>query len=400
MGMNKIYRGYKSYQYLEHGVDYEAFELVEEIGRVPLYVVVLSGVEEERAQRLLNDCVIVSLHDHPSVMPKDVSQIWDYESQGREVTGYEGLSVSAMDAVLDNMTDGTGPITSKMGWKWSDIIFDLGMRSCDIAHQEMVIHCERVDDIVRAHDNGQVALAFCLESATMIENEIDRIDILYGLGVRMMGIVYSESNALGTGLRETRDGGLSFFGRQAVHRMNQLGMAIDVSHASDLTCLDTIEVSRVPVFITHAGARGLIDSARMKPDEVLIACAQNGGVIGIEAAPHTTITEKHPHHNIESFMEHFEYCVNLVGIDHVGFGPDVLFGDHVSLHHAFSGHMSIEQSRAKGRVNEVSYVEGLENPSETFPNIIRWLVKHNYADDEIEKAIGGNALRVLREAWC
>jgi len=197
--MNKIYRGYKSYQYLEHGVDYEAFELVEEIGRVPLYVVVLSGVEEERAQRLLNDCVIVSLHDHPSVMPKDVSQIWDYESQGREVTGYEGLSVSAMDAVLDNMTDGTGPITSKMGWKWSDIIFDLGMRSCDIAHQEMVIHCERVDDIVRAHDNGQVALAFCLESATMIENEIDRIDILYGLGVRMMGIVYSESNALGTG---------------------------------------------------------------------------------------------------------------------------------------------------------------------------------------------------------
>jgi len=399
MGLNKIYRSYKSYQYLEPDVDYKAFELVEEIGRVTPYVVPVSEVEEERTQRLLGDCVIVSLHDHPSVMPKDVSQIWDYESQGREVTGYEGLSVSAMDAVFDNMTDGTGPITSKMGWKWSDIIFDLGMRSCDIAHQEMVIHCRSVDDILRAHNDGQVALAFCLESGTMIENEIDRIDILYGLGVRMMGIVYSESNALGTGLRETRDGGLSFFGRQAVRRMNQLGMAIDVSHASDLTCLDTIEASRVPVFITHAGARGLVDSPRMKPDEVLIACAQNGGVSGIEAAPHTTITEKHPHHNIESFMEHFEYCVNLVGVDHVGFGPDVLFGDHVSLHHAFSGHMSIEQSRAKGGVNEVAYVEGLENPSETFPNIVRWLVKHNYTDDEIEKVIGGNALRVLREVW-
>jgi len=399
MGMNKIYRGYKSYQYLEPGVDYKAFELVEEIGRVPPYVIPVSEAEEERAQRLLGDCVVVSLHDHPSVMPKDISQIWDYESQGREVTGYEGLSVSAMDAVFDNMTDGTGPITSKMGWKWSDIIFDLGMRLCDISHQDMVIHCKRVDDILRSHENGQIALAFCLESATMIENELDRIDILYGLGVRMMGIAYSESNALGTGLREMRDGGLTTFGQQAVKRMNQLGMAIDVSHASDLTCLDTIEESRVPIFITHAGTRSLADSRRMKPDEVLIACAQNGGVIGIEAAPHTTITEKNPRHNIESFMEHFEYCVNLVGIDHVGFGPDVLFGDHVAMHHAFSGHMSIKQSRAKGEVDEVPYVEGLENPSETFPNIVRWLVKHNYSDDEIEKVIGGNALRVLREVW-
>ncbi len=399
MGTNKAYQGYKSYQYLEKNIDYKAFELVKEIGRVPAYVIPVSQAEEQRVQRLLAECVIVSLHDHPSVMPKDASQIWDYESQGREVTGYEGLSVSAMDAVMDNMTDGSGPITSKMGWKWSDIIFDLGMRLCDISHQDMVIHCKCVDDILRAHENGQIALAFCLESGTMIENELDRIDILYGLGVRMMGIVYSESNALGTGLRETQDGGLSAFGRQAVRRMNQVGVAIDVSHASDLTCLDTIEESRVPILITHAGARSLADSRRMKPDEVLVACAQNGGLIGIEAAPHTTITEKHPRHNIESFMEHFEYCVNLVGIDHVGFGPDVLYGDHVGLHHAFSSHMSIEQSHAKGGVNEVPYVEGLENPSETFPNIVRWLVKHDYNDDEIEKVIGGNALRVLREVW-
>lgn len=400
MGTNKSYHGYKSYQYLEKGVDYKAFELVKEIGRVAPYVLAISEAEEQRVQKLLAEFVVVSLHDHPSVMPNDISQIWDYEAQGREVTGYEGLSVSSMDAVFDNMTDGTGPITSRMGWKWSDIIFDLGMRLCDISHQDMVIHCKRVGDILSAHKNGQIALAFCLESATMIENELDRIDILYGLGVRMMGIAYSESNALGTGLREPRDGGLTTFGQQAVKRMNQLGMAIDVSHASDLTCLDTVEASRDPIFITHAGARSLVDSLRMKPDSVLTACAQKGGMIGIEAAPHTTITEKHPRHNIESFMEHFEYCVNLVGIDHVGFGPDALFGDHVALHHAFTAHMSINQSQAKGGVDEVPYVEGLENLSETFPNIVRWLVKHNYTDDEVERVIGGNALRVLREVWC
>jgi len=400
MGSKKKYSGYRSYQYLEPGADYRAFDLVPEIGRVPPCVIPLSEEQEARVHRLLAENIVVSLHDHPSVMPEDVAEIWAYESQGREVTGYEGLSVSCMDALFDNMTDGTGPITSKMGWKWSDVLFDMGMRMCDIAHQDFVIRCEGVQDILRAHREGRLAIAFSLESATMIENELDRIDILYGFGVRMMGLVYSESNALGSGLKERRDGGLTHFGRQAVRRMNQLGLAIDLSHASDRTCLDAIEASRDPVFITHAGARALWDSPRMKPDDVLRACAERGGLIGIEAAPHTTVTQRRPRHTLDSFMEHYEYCADLVGPDHVGFGPDVLFGDHVHLHRAFASHMSIAESRSqKASEEEVEYVEGLENPSETFPSIVRWMVKHSYSDDRIVQAIGGNALRVLQEVW-
>ncbi len=148
------------------------------------------------------------------------------------------------------------------------------------------------------------------------------------------------------------------FGRQAVKRMNKLGIAIDVSHSGDRTSLDTIEVSDKPIFITHAGARALWNSNRLKPDDVIRACAEKGGVIGIEAAPHTTLTEKHPRHSIESYMEHFEYCANLVGIDHVAFGPDVLFGDHVGLHTALTealsigasrGHLQLRQSRIRRR---------------------------------------------------
>src|SRR5439155_1172765 len=131
-------------------------------------------------------------------------------------------------------------------------------------------------------------------------------------------------------------GGLTEFGRQAVRRMNKLGIAIDVSHSGDQTSLDTIQASEKPIFITHAGARALWDTKRMKPDEVIKAMAAKGGVIGIEAAPHTTLTKKHPKHNIESYMEHFEYCADLVGIEHVAFGPDTLFGDHVGLHHYFA----------------------------------------------------------------
>ncbi len=399
MGSNKRYHGYRSYSYLIPGQDYRAFELAEELDRVPPYHMRLSEEQERRVERLLAECVTVSLHDHPSVIPQDPSQFWDYEREGREVTGFQGLSGSCLDALFDNMTDGTGPITSKMGWKWTDIIYDLGMRRCDLAHQDFLFAGSDVQDVLTAHAQGKIAWFPALESATMIENELDRIDILYGLGVRMMGIVYSEANALGCGLKERRDGGLTSFGRSAVRRMNQIGMAIDLSHAGDRTALDVIELSQRPTFITHAGARALHDSARLKPDQVLRACADRGGIIGIEAAPHTTVTQRHPRHNLESFMEHFEYCVGLVGIEHVGFGPDALFGDHVALHQTFATQMSIKAAHGNLRSEHIPYVEGVENPGEAFPNIVRWLVVHGYSDEDIAKAVGGNALRVLEQAW-
>lgn len=393
------YRGYRSFQYLEAGVDYKPFELCPEIGRVPAYTVEVSEAEEARVQQLLNTCTVISLHDHPMVAPQDMRQVINYFHDGRIHTGYEGLSQSGLDAVFDNLLDGIAIITSKMGWKWTDIIHDLGMRLSDIAHQDFVVHAKTVEDIRQAKANGQIAWIASLESSTPIENEIERLEVLYGLGVRCMGIAYSEANSLGAGLREPNDGGLTVFGRECVRRMNKIGMAIDISHSGDQTSLDTIEVSEKPIFITHAGARALWNSRRLKPDEVIQACAAKGGVIGIEAAPHTTLTPEHPRHNIESFMQHFEYCIDLVGIDHVAFGPDVMFGDHVGLHHAFAAHLSIARSHGHLDYEEVPYVEGVENPAEAFPNIVRWLVKHGYSDDEIEKVIGGNILRVLEEVW-
>jgi membrane dipeptidase len=137
----------------------------------------------------------------------------------------------------------------------------------------------------------------------------------------------------------------------------------------------------------------------MKPDSVLKACAAKGGVIGIEAAPHTTLTDEHPQHSIESYMGHFEYVANLVGIDHVAFGPDSLFGDHVELHHTFAAQLSISASHQGPSFEEVEYVKGLENPSECLPNIARWLVAHGYSDEDIAKVMGLNVLRVLEESW-
>jgi membrane dipeptidase len=399
VGKRTKYDGYRSFAYLEPGVDYREFKLAKELDRVPSRRVEVSDGQEQRVQRLLDEHLAISLHDHCFVVPESFGDLAEYRRQGRDFTGYAGMAVSGLDAVFDCLMDGTATITSKAGWKWDDIVYDLGMRLSDIAHQDFVVRGETLDDIRRAKENGQIAFIPSLEAATAIENEVDRLDILYGLGIRSSGIAYSEANTLGSGLKEARDGGLTELGRQAVRRMNKLGIAIDISHSGDQTSLDTIATSEKPIFITHAGARALWNTKRMKPDEVLKAMAAKGGVIGIEAAPHTTLTKKHPKHSIESYMEHFEYCADLVGIDHVAFGPDTLFGDHVGLHHYFAKQLSIRAAHGQVQFEEVEFVDGIENPAEAFPNIVRWLVTHDYSDGDIAKAIGGNVMRVLEEAW-
>ncbi|MGP4020566.1 dipeptidase [Saccharopolyspora sp. 5N708] len=394
------YTGYTAYEYLEAGKDYREFAYAKQLGRVPEYAgLELTTEQAERTRRLLREETVISLHEHVQVFPEDMGQLREHIKQGREPTGYEGLSRSGLTAVFDNGMDGTCCISSDAGWKYQDVLFDLGVRMADLAHQDFVIKAETVADIEHAQQTGRVAHIFALEAATPIENEIDRLDVLYGFGVRQMGIAYSEANLLGSGLKERGDGGLTYLGDRAVERMNKLGIAIDISHSGDRTGLDVIKLSKTPVFITHAGARSVWPTNRMKNDETIKACAERGGVIGIEAAPHTTLSKQHPLHSIESVMDHFTYCVEMVGIEHVSFGPDTLFGDHVGLHDAFAANLSLGQAHGSVDYQKVPYVDGLENPAEGFYNIIGWLVKHGYSDDEIRMVVGGNTMRVLKEVW-
>ena len=398
MGLNKKYPGYESFDYLERDIDYKAFRLAKEINRIEPYLVPLSASEEERVNRIVEENPVISLHDHAWVCPEDITELPDYCHHGRTATAFEALSKSCLDCVFDCLMDGMCKITSQSGWKWNDVLHDLGMRLSDIAHQDFAIIATRVDDILRAHKERKIAFVMCFEGAMPIENELDRIDILYGFGVRVLGLVFTESNALGNGTKEDRDGGLTYFGRQCVERVNKLGMTIDISHCGVQTILDAVEVSEKPVLATHTGARALWDIKPLKPDNVLKAIVDKGGLIGIMASPGVTPTEKHPKHNIESVMEHFEYIKNLVGMDHVAFGTDTIYGDHVGLHEVFRKALS-EDILGVTRSTHVPYVKGLENPTEASWNTVRWLVKHGYSDGDIAKAIGGNAIRVLREIW-
>jgi membrane dipeptidase len=390
MGHDKQYRGYESYDYLDAGEDYRTFNLPEMHSGYEPYEIPLSEEEEERVKGVTGDTVI-SLHDHPFFFPENVEEdLWEYVREGRVRTAYEYLAQSSLDAVFDMHLDGLSGVHSKHGWKWDDIVHDVSMRAADIAHSEYATRCGSVDDIRRARDEGKITFIPALESAAMIENELDRIEQLYGMGIRSMGITYNASNALGTGKGGIfdRDGGLTAFGVEAVERMNKVGMAISTSHSSPQTTLDVCEVTDKPIFDTHALAQGAGIGKRGSSDEELEAIADTGGVIGVLSSTHLP--------SIETYMEHFEYLVDLVGIDHVAFGPDVLYGDHTDLLRVLADFhdMSLPETSL-----ENEYVKGLENPTEAWNNIPRWLVSQGYSDGEIEKVLSGNILRVLEEAW-
>jgi len=417
MGRNKKYDGYEAYEYLEPGVDYREFELRKAIISDWWEPVHLSKTEEERFEAIIKESIVMDLHAHPDISPKDPYEIREMDKEGRNFIAYEALAKSGLDCVFDNMMNGSSFINTKHGWDWNSTIHDLGMRLCDIAHQDMLIHCKRAKDIEDAHKNGKVAWVAVLESASCIENEVDRIDVLYGLGVRSIGINYSESNMLGSGLKEHLDGGLTDFGYDALVRMNKVGMLVDVSHTSDQTAIETIELSKDPIIISHSGVRALTPTTRMFPDEVIQSLGDRGGLMGIEAAPNLTVTEKHPLHSIDSYMEHIEYCIDLIGIDHVGCGPDTNYGDHVGLYLT-----NLERNKKLGlghyqrpgkdgeskflgidmnvkQLKELKYVRGMENPSECLQNVCRWMIKNGYSDLEIKKIIGLNGLELVKKVW-
>jgi len=407
MGGKKKYNGYNAYDFLESGFDYKEFKLANH-PRLEPYYVPLSKPEEERYQSLVEKSTLVDLHEHPVLWPEDMKDVPELHRLGRQFTAYEALSGSHLDCVFENMMDGMAYVTSYSGWKWMDVIHDLGIRLSDIAHQDTVVHCKTVQDIKDAKVQCKIAMVFCLESATPIENELDRIDVLYGLGIRSMGICYSESNMLGGGMGESfKDSGLTDFGYDAVKRMNKLGLLVDVGHTNDRTAIETIEASGLPIYDSHSGPAA-IAQGHTKGDEVLQALSEHDGVLGVGGAGQGLRTEKHPVGSIESYMECVAYCIDLMGIDHVGCGPDTLYGAHQELykvwfprrqgHYRREGRETVTPFPVSDGLVDPGYVRGLENPNE-YVNVMRWMIKHGYSDMEIGKIVGGNALKLLEKVW-
>jgi membrane dipeptidase len=259
--------------------------------------------------------------------------------------------------------------------------------NADIAKQgDRVVKIQRADDILAAKQRGALGFLPTVEHLAMGAH-LFQIDVLYGLGVRLAGLTYSRKTYVGDGQLERTNAGLGELGIVAIERMNDLGMIVDVSHAGSQTALETIERSRVPVVFSHNAAKAVWPTTRTRDDRDFVACAEKGGLIGITAVPNSLSDS--PDQDINCVLDHYDYLVKLVGIDHVGMGTDTMIGDHVSFHKTALGRDTA------GRQFPAPYLNGLESPADG-KNIVRGLIARGHDDDAIRKIAGQNALDLFR----
>jgi len=233
-----------------------------------------------------------------------------------------------------------------------------------------------------------------------VEEELRTIRVFFQLGIRMMHVTYQRRNMLGDGCAETANGGLSDFGRQAIAEMNRQGVLVDIAHSGWQTSLEAAKVSAKPVVASHTTAAGLHHHIRSKPDEVLKALADSGGYAGICCISQFLGGKC----DINAFLDHIDYVVKKIGIDHVAIGTDVAYSSRPS------GNNSIKlPPRRKSRARFASlWPKETLTATESARESIAWtnwplftvgLVQRGYRDDDVKKIIGGNVMRVAKAVF-
>ena len=228
-------------------------------------------------------------------------------------------------------------------------------------------------DIQNANKNDKISAVIGIEGGQAIEDSLYMLNVFYGLGVRIMTIVWGSTNWADASWDPVQHNGLTSFGKSVIKEMNRLGMIVDVSHSSDKTTWDVLETSSEPIIASHSCAQALCGHVRNVNDELIKAISQANGVICVNFCPafldedYRTGKKTDPP-SIDKVIEHIEHIAGVGGIDCVGIGSD----------YDGMGPAPI----------------GLEDVSK-LPNIAKKLIERGYKNDDVAKIIGGNFLRVF-----
>lgn len=269
-------------------------------------------------------------------------------------------------------------------------------------HESQLMHIRSVDDIYEAKRLNKLGILFHFQNSLPIERNIDLLAIYQKLGVRIIQLCYNQKNHIGDGCDERTDSGLSEFGVEAIKEMNRLGIVVDVSHTGYQTTLEAIEISEKPVIASHANVHKLHPVVRNLKDDQIIALAQKGGVIGINGFPGFVSNKKNP--TLDDFVDHIDYIVDLVGINHVAISLDFYEGMS-SIMNDSEANQVYNQQLSDGRWKKETYPEppwnypnGLTLPDE-FPNLTKILLERGYDEEDIRLIMGENFIRVFKDVW-
>jgi membrane dipeptidase len=373
---------------------------------------------EARARAIHARAITIDTHD--DISPNFATAESDPgQREGRQVTlpkMREGGLDMAFFVVYAGQTERT-PENYAAAKERATVLFDAIHRLTDEMYPDEIGFAWSPDDVERLHGEGKLAAAIGIENGYSIGTDLSLMEEYHARGARYFGLTHIGHNDLADssiprenlGDAEEEHGGVSELGAQVIAEANRLGMMVDVSHASGKTALDAAGLSKAPIIASHSAVRELADTPRNLRDAELIAIRDNGGVVQVvafdgyvkipsgekeaaldalrENAPFESwatatpeqrdayrearakVSDEFPGATVSDFVDHIDYAVNLIGIDHVGISSDFDGGGGVT---------------------------GWNDASETF-NVTLELVKRGYSEDEIQKLWGGNLLRVWRE---
>lgn len=372
----------------------------------------LSAVQEERAKRLQDENINIDLLFQgplsPSVIPESVSlKVMALCEPYKD----EPMVYSAMPAQIITRLAASGEIAEyKEEWYKSGItagnrelhlndteslITSMGEVQLQFDSCDWLVKALTAEDIRRAKREGKKAGIVTAQETDALGKNLALLDTLHSFGLRILQLTYNNQNLIGSGCAEPGNGGLSSYGLRVLERMNTLGIIVDTGHCGRQTTLDACAASVSPVIASHTGAEAVYPHMRCKSDEELRAIAATGGVIGIFAMP-WFVHEDPDHTTLEHVLDHMEYVIRLVGVEHVGIGTDWPMSDLEWSLVFFKEQIAPKLGFAKGDGPSTETVAGLEKYS-NFINFTRGLVARGYSDEEIAKLMGGNWLRVFEQ---
>lgn len=228
------------------------------------------------------------------------------------------------------------------------------------------------EDLENVVSNNKIGAILSIENGKAIENNLDNIDYFYEKGIKIMGITWNDENLLGSGCFSEKDNGLTEFGKAYIKKLEEKNILIDISHTSERTFWDTIKNTNKTIIATHSNCYNICNHPRNLKDEQIKEIAKRNGIIGICFA--SPFLREDEISNVEDIVKHITYIINLVGEDYVGLGSD------------FDGLKEANKMQDIKGIKDVKIIED-------------YLIKYGYSQNTVNKIMGENWLRVLKNIF-
>ena len=249
----------------------------------------------------------------------------------------------------------------------------------------------KAGDIAPLKGSGKMGVLLGFQNGAIVDADVANLDKLHALGTRCIQLTYNATNRLGSGCEVKEDAGITEFGRAVVARMNELGIIVDLSHCGLVTSRDGIAASKRPPSFTHTMCSALYEHIRAKPDTLIKAVSDKGGMTGMIALGY--FIGPTPETSFDDYLRHVDHMVKVGGIDHIGLASDYSMRGIEATQTREGWYVPrLRTFPPEYRVRWPPWIAELD-PPQRFLNITRGLAKRGYTTSQIEKLLGGNWVR-------